>query len=107
MNSLSTEYVSISFTDNVKHYIDKSGSDLRICEDDSILQCWNIDSKMFNSTDKGIFLVGCINNTPVPMMIDTGASCSVMSRKICEMIPIENRPKLVVKNCGIKSVSGH
>ena len=106
VNSLSTEYVSISFTDNVKHYMNTNSSDLRICEDDSILQCWNIDSKMLDSTDKGIFLVGCIDNTPVPMMIDTGASCSVMSRKVYEMIPIENRPKLVFKNCGIKSVSG-
>ena len=40
------------------------------------------------------------------MMIDTGAACCVMSRKIYDEIPDQHRPTRVQKRCGIRSVSG-
>ena len=105
--SLGKEDVDITITDDVKHLLsEKTTEQLIICDDESVLQCCKINSAALDSTDRGIFLIGSIGNKAVPMMIDTGASCSVMSRKVYDSIPDVQKPHLIDKKCGIRSVSG-
>ena len=93
--------------DNVDCVVNEKNTDcLMICKEDIVLQSCKINSELLDSTDKGIFLIGIIGDKPTPIMIDTGASCSVMSRKVYDTIPVEHRPPLVNRNCGIRSVSG-
>ena len=105
--SLSTNGFDVSFMENVNHIaVENSTDSLLICREETVLQTCKIDPNLLDTTDKGIFLVGIIGGKTIPMMIDTGASCSVMSRNVFNSIPVQCRPKLINENCGIRSVSG-
>ena len=56
--------------------------------------------------EHGIYLMGCINQQAIPMLVDTGATCSIMSSKVYDTVPPDHRPQLQNRKCGIRSVSG-
>lgn len=100
---------NISFTDNVRSFLSEknnSNNSLVISDDENLLRYCRINPHLLDKSDKGIFLIGAVGNEPIAMMIDTGASCCVMSNRIYESLPLEHRPNLVFKDCGIRSVSG-
>ena len=100
--------INIAFVDEVR-FIMKTSEEpnvINVNTDESILQCCKINPAALDRNDCGIFIFGNIGNRPLPMMIDTGAACCVMSRKIYDEIPDQHRPPLVQKRCGIWSVSG-
>lgn len=105
--SLKNTDINVSFSNNIERIFPTENSqNIQILKDDSVLQYCNIDSKYLDKDDRGIFLIATLGKTPIPMLIDTGASCCVMSRTIYESIPESVRPPLINRKCGIKSVSG-
>ena len=107
--SLSQNNFDIVFRDSVRQFIATTSKDsevLSVCKDETVLQYTRIDPDSLDKDDKGMFLIGAIGNKAIPMLIDTGASCCVMSRKIYDSIPSKYRPTLVNRQCGIKSVTG-
>ena len=105
--SLGKENIDITVIDSVKHLLQENVCEhISICDDEAVLQCCKINSAALDSNDRGIFLLGNIGKKAIPMMIDTGASCSVMSRKVYNSIPEHIKPALINKKCGIRSVSG-
>ena len=105
--SLNNSDINISFSDKIGSVLPKDKSEnIQILRDDTVLQYCNVDPKYLDKNDKGIFLIAVLGNNPIPMLIDTGASCCVMSRSIYESIPKDIRPTLTYRKCGIRSVSG-
>ena len=77
--SLSTNGFDVSNIDNVNHITtENSTNSLLICREEHVLQVCTTDPNLLDSMDKGIFLVEIIGGTPITMMIDTVASCSVV-----------------------------
>ena len=77
--TLSTNGIDVSHIDNVNHFTTENRTDsVLIGREESVLQACKTDPNLLESMDKGIFLVGIIGGTTIPMMIDTVASCSVV-----------------------------
>ena len=106
--SLTTKSFDLEFTEEANNLIDMvpDSNKISVSNSDYIDQCLRINPENLGKSDQGIFLIGSVSEKPVAMLIDTGASCSVMSKKIYDTIPAKHRPNLVNQNCGIKSVSG-
>ena len=106
--NLSSKDVDITFVDGVRALIKTSEepNTIHINADESVLQCCKIDAAALDKDECGIFIFGNIGEKAIPMMIDTGAACCVMSRKIYDSIPDQHKPSLVQRRCGIRSVSG-
>ena len=106
--SLTTKSFDLEFTDEASSLIDMvpDSNKILVSNSDYVDQCLRINPENLGKSDQGIFLIGSVSEKPVAMLIDTGASCSVMSKKIYDTIPAKHRPNLVNQNCGIKSVSG-
>ena len=74
---------------------------LQIFNNDTVLQCGNINSDILDSNDRVIFLVRNIGNKPISMLIDTVASCRVMFKKVVDTIPDRSRSLLLDQNVGL------
>ena len=108
VSSLKTSQINITLARKATDYSDSCdtlSSVIRIVTDESIVHDCRITSENLKN-DNGIYVIGNINKQTIPMLVDTGATCSIMSTKVFDSVPAEQRPILENRNCGIRSVSG-
>lgn len=81
---------------------------IEVIQDQDILINCKLDLEKYTMGSKGIYLFAKLSNLnkPVPMLVDTGASVCIMSKKVYESIDESARPPLEKSRCRIFNASG-